>query len=168
MAKILDKLYNRVIDGEILELSNAEIQNLGLAKASQLPQLSDAIVLGSIVVEVDDTDIENVIYSAYFDKSVTKAEYDAIGESGLCILMFNTTCLIFPYAKDSDNRFVISGIYDSDGNSMVVRGNMNIAAPIPAAHVDGSIVIDFDSEFAYRLSLDSELRPYGIVKFLSI
>ena len=146
MAKILDKLYNRVIDGEILEISNEEIQNLGLAKVSQLPQLSDAIVLGNIVVEVDDTDPEDVIYSAYFDKAINKAQYDAIGDSGLCILMFNTTCVILPYSKAQDNRFVISGIYNSDGESMVARGNLNIAQPL--ADVDGAIVIEFDSQFA--------------------
>ena len=36
MAKIQDKLYNRIIEGELLELSDAEIQSLGLAKASEV------------------------------------------------------------------------------------------------------------------------------------
>lgn len=36
MAKIQDKLYNRIIEGELLELSDEEIQKLGLAKASEV------------------------------------------------------------------------------------------------------------------------------------
>ena len=166
MAKLLDKLFNRVIEGELLELSNEEIAKLGLAKASQLPSLSEAINLGAIEVEVDDTDPDNLVYSAFYSKSLTKAEYNAISNDGLLILMFNTTCVMLPYTKQYDNRFVVNAIYNADGESMVVRAKLTFTAP--AGQLPGILEVDFDSSFAQHLYDLPALRPYGIVKFLSI
>lgn len=36
MAKILDKLYNRIIEGELVEISDEELSNLGIAKESDI------------------------------------------------------------------------------------------------------------------------------------
>lgn len=161
MAKILDKLYNRVIEGEILEISDAEVQNLGLAKASQLPELSDAINLGALHVFLDEEG-DTPDYRAYYDKEVTEAEYNAIKDSGLIILMFNSTTVMIPYAKAQANRFVVNAVYDADGNSMVARASLTFG--------DDSIYtihIAFDANFAEAI-FDSEVRPYAIVKFLNI
>ena len=161
MAKILDKLYNRVIDGEILEISDAEVQNLGLAKASQLPELSDAINLGTLHAFLDEEG-DTPVYRAHFIKEVTKAQYDAIKDNGLIIIMFNSTVVMIPYVKAQSNRFVCNAVYDADGNSMVARASLSFG--------DDTIYtlrIDFDANFA-ELACESAITPYGIVKFLNI
>lgn len=161
MAKIQDRLYNRIIEGKLLELSNEEIAELGLAKASDLPALSDAINLGQIAVIQDD--VEETLYHAYFSKEITEAEYNAIKSDGLVILMFNTSCVIFPFAKAQDNRFCVNAIYNADGESMVVRAKLSFSA-----ETGYFITVTFDSAYAEHLADASSLRPYGIMKFLSI
>lgn len=160
MAKLLDTLYNRVIEGELLEITDEEVAKLGLAKASELPALSDAINLGTL--QVGESDVEGV-YLASFVKELTEAEYNKIKSDGLFILMFNTSCVIIPYTKQYPNRFTVNAIYNADGESMVVRGKLTITADEIY-----SIAVEFDSTFAGLLAEVPALRPYGIVKFLSI
>lgn len=86
-----------------------------------------------------------------------------VPETGIFILMFNTTCAMIPFIKypgvglPTYNRFVISAIYNNDGSSMVVRAKM---------YVDNlKITIEFDDGF-YNANVMNP-QPYGIARFVS-
>ena len=82
-----------------------------------------------------------------------------IADSGLFILMFNTTCVAIPYSKLSPNRFVCSAIYDNNGNSMVVRGKLTIS---------DHISVEFDTNY-YNAVFNAGLTPpTGICKFINL
>ena len=92
MAKIQDKLYNRIVEGKLLELSNEEISSLGLAKISDIPSLAPYMLklegarvwnidsvynednyiadmkYGDIVV--DENDAVFIIYDISFDEEI--------------------------------------------------------------------------------------------------
>ena len=103
----------------------------------------------------------------YFDIESQKATFQLDNipsvqnppSSGLCILMFNTTCVIFPYSVSQENRFVCNTIYNQQGQSRITRGKLIVS--------DGTIIVRFDDEFSDYV-LNNDLHPYGIIRFIGI
>ena len=161
MAKLQDKLYNRVIDGNLLLEEGEKSQvvsavNAGIASGDiSTLKMSEIINLGQLMS--DGT-------LAAFNKSITKDEYDAIYASGLAIIMFNTTCQLIPYSKAQANRFVCNSVYDDEGNSMVVRGRL-VVYDDELGHY--SIIVALDSQYADKV-VSLSPKPYGIVRFISL
>lgn len=125
----------------------------------KVPKLDvgDIINLGQAEIIFDDA---SQPYFVVFRKGITIPEYDNIPDSGLAIIMFNTTCQILPYAKNQLNRFVCSGVYNSNGETHVVRGRLQISSE-PAG-----IEVRLDKNFAEDLDTSQMTLPYGIIRFI--
>lgn len=143
---------------------SGEIQDvLGLDENGKLVKkffnnldIGDIITLPNIIVDVEST-------TAVFQKELTKEEYDKIPDNGLVIIMFNTTCVIIPYVKGVENRFVCNAVYNTNYDAMVVRGKINV-------HYEDlySLYIKFNTEYANALLQNPNVRPYGIVRFIGL
>lgn len=92
---------------------------------------------------------------------------DYIPTSGLAIIMFNTTCVIVPYAMGIPGnyqpcRFVCSAIYNLSGVSRVVRSVLKVTNLRPTIS-ETEITVEFDNDFINLL----EIAPTGIIRFIS-
>ena len=158
-------LYIADVDTVAGEVAKAEegtiVDVLGLDEDGKLVKdtfnnldIGGIITLPNMIVDVELT-------SAMFQKELTKAEYDKIPDNGLVIIMFNTTCVIIPYVKGVDNRFVCNAVYNTNYDAMVVRGKIRV-------HYEDvySVFIRFNDEYATALLQNPTVRPYAIIRFI--
>ena len=92
------------------------------------------------------------------ETTLTKAQYDKIADNGLVIIMFNTTCVVIPYIKAQENRFVCNASYDELGNSMVARAYLKVNST-------RKLVITYNAEYVAKM-VENEMSPYAIVRFI--
>ncbi len=136
------------LDAAVTELNN---------KIANVVKVGSQINLGAINVHEGDTN------TADFYKELTEAEFNAIADGGLCILLFNTTCAIFPYVKAYDNRTVVNAIAYNNGATMVTRIKLTIDGTGPR-----TIVVNFEEAFADALAANANVRPYGVIQFIKL
>ena len=117
--------------------------------------------LGQMIVENLDP------WTAYFSKSITDDEFEALPSQGLLLLMFNGTSVLVPFAKTAqqptliEQLFVISAAYDAGGSTMVVRARLEVSK---SAHW---LRIYFDQVFAEHAN-DFATKPYGVIRIVSL
>lgn len=126
-------------------------------KIANVIKVGSQINLGTINVNEGDTN------TADFYKELTEAEFNAIADGGLCILLFNTTCAIFPYVKAYVNRTVVNAIAYNNGATMVTRIKLTIDGTGPR-----TIVVSFEEAFADALAANTNVRPYGVIQFIKL
>jgi len=159
-TKLSSPTSGTISSGNFLGLDS----NNNIIKGNLPITLGDIINLGTISVYIDTEGSQEAVAS--FSKEISQQEFAQISNTGLCIIMFNTTCVIIPYVKEGypsqGNRFICNAAYDSLGNSMTVRGVLRVAQDEVCY-----ISIKFNTEFAEKL-LQSGITPYGIIRFIGL
>lgn len=149
---------NPTLAGTESQLTSVQI---GATKYKVGLAIGEVTNLGQMIVENLDP------WTAYFSKSITDDEYEALPAQGLLLLMFNGTSVLVPFAKTPqqpniiEQLFVISAAYDASGATMVVRARLQISKP---AHW---IRIYFDEVFAEHAN-DFATKPYGVIRIVSL
>lgn len=159
LLKVVSKKYN---DKDVLEVENFDTAVNQSATASGFSKLKLFPIKtsnGELTVTV-----EGIIYDAYFNFKYTEEELNSLPSAGLMIIMFNTTCVIIPYSKTQDNRFVCNMITTNGGGTSLAR------AKVSFVQEEGfnAIFIHFDEITANTLYNNAEVRPYAILRVIDL
>lgn len=155
IARIKDRLFDRknVIEVEKLE---GDIVYNGVSLEELTGWYKDFESTNSNLINLGQMNLENGVASFNIDSIA------GLPETGLFILMFNTTCVAIPYTLNPTgvhNRFVCNAIYNNQGESMVVRGYVEVT---------DTIYIRFDDNFATAITNSGLTLPYGVCKFVKL
>lgn len=105
--------------------------------------------------------------TAYFrNDDLTSDVMATIPQTGIAIIMFNTTCVMVPYVTGQENRFVCNAIYTDSGRSMVARGKLLVVND-PEYH-NYMIIVTLDADFASASYSGFTNYPYGIIRFIGL
>lgn len=121
MAKILDKMFNRVIEGDLLEISQSDLENSGLGKLIPSAQANISVVANSL------TNINGRTLSAY-ESTLTEDEYTYY------TITKNSEVLTEEQAKDymeymTGSRFLPVYNYEKPQNSIFLFAEGTIWKP---------------------------------------
>lgn len=136
MAKIQDKLYNRIIEGELLELTEKEKVKLGIGLISQ--KQFDTNIGGNLVVDGDITvnDFTNISsksgerhYALIYEGNNEDIEIiDAYGTYTFVKLLItdkgNNTLSVFEYAYNNSQWLVVATAGHTEAYSILDGGGI--------------------------------------------